>query len=185
MQKGAHTYLQTNISTNTPGGVLLMLYSGAITFLNQAKTLIDEKDYGGKGKAISRAMDVLNELSATLNKELGGTLAANLNSLYMWCITRLAMANLKLDKSIIDEVIGILSKLRDAYAQIQDLPEVQAVSTQIMEKQQADGRTPAALRTGNTAQTASAAAGQPLSGNSMGLAARGRNMYSKLSQVQR
>ena len=36
----------------------------------------------------------------------------------MYCNTRLLRANLKMDTSIIDEVIGILSSFRSAFAEI-------------------------------------------------------------------
>lgn len=138
MQKAASAYLQTNVSTTSPGELIILLYDGAIKFMTQAKDLIDAKDYAGKGMAISKAMGVINELSSVLNKEKGGELAENLNKLYFWCTTKLAMANLKLDKDAIDSVIKVLSGLRSAYAQIQSLPEVQAISAQLANTQTND-----------------------------------------------
>ena len=126
MQKVAQAYMQTSVSTTTPGELLILLYDGAIKFLNQAKQLIANKDYAGKGIAISRTMDILNELSSSLNREKGGELAENLGKLYFWCNSRLAMANLKMNTDLLDEVIKVLVGLRSAYAQIQNLPEAQA-----------------------------------------------------------
>ncbi|MDR2826268.1 MAG: flagellar export chaperone FliS [Deltaproteobacteria bacterium] len=131
MLKAAHAYMQTNVSTTSPGELVVLLYDGAIKFLNQAKQLIAERNYAQKGIAISKAMDIINELSSVLNREKGGELAENLYKLYFWCNTRLAMANLKLDKDIIDSVIKVLSGLRSAYAQIQSLPEAQAAAAQL------------------------------------------------------
>ncbi|MDR1126197.1 MAG: flagellar export chaperone FliS [Deltaproteobacteria bacterium] len=150
MQKVVSAYMQANVSTTTPGELLLLLYDGGINFLNQAKRLIGERDYAGKGIAISKAMDVLNELSSSLNREKGGELAANLNKLYFWCNSRLAMANLKMNTEMIDEVIKVLSGLRGAYAQIQNLPEAQAASAQIQAGNNSDhaiSRNLAAIKT--------------------------------------
>ena len=118
MHKAAQTYLQTQVTTTNRGELLLMLYDGAIKFLSQAKESIKEKDFAQKGILISKAVDILAELTGSLNKERGGELAENLSSLYFYCNSRLLMANLKMDTAILDEVIAILQGLKDAYSQI-------------------------------------------------------------------
>ena len=118
MIKGAKAYFQTQVSTTTQGDLLIMLYDGAIKFLNQAKDKIEEKDYAQKGILISRAIDVIGELDASLNGEKGGEVAKSLHQLYFYCNTRLLKANLEMDTSIVDEVVRILEGLRDAFNQI-------------------------------------------------------------------
>ena len=127
MQKAAQAYLQTQVTTTTQGELLLLLYDGAIKFLTQAKDKIAERDYAGKGILISKALDIVNELDASLNMEKGGELAQNLHKLYFYCSTRLLNANLKMDVAFIDEVIKILSGLRGAYGQIVNTPEAMAI----------------------------------------------------------
>ncbi len=131
MQRAANAYLATQVTTTSPGQVLLMLYDGAIKFLTQAKERMDARDYAGKGNLISKALDILNELSSSLNPEKGGDLADNLGQLYFYCSKRLFQANAKMDQAAVDEVIKILNGLRSAFAQIQDTPEVAAASAQI------------------------------------------------------
>lgn len=173
MFKAANAYLQTGLATNSPGQTVVMLYDGAIKFLNRAKEQIDVKDYAKKGIAISKAIDIINELAATLNKEQGGDLAENLHNLYFWCNAHLAMANLKMDKAMIDSVIKVLSGLRSAFAQIQDLPEAQAVAEQLAVKQgsEAGPQNRVVLPAGMMPQAP-------------GAAMRGRNLYSKMAQAQ-
>ncbi len=118
MHKAAQKYLATQVTTTDQGQLLIMLYDAAIKFLNQSKAMIDEKNYAQKGILISKALDIISELASSLNKDKGGDLADSLNQVYLYCNTRLLMANLKMDKGIIDEVIKILSGVRDAYAQI-------------------------------------------------------------------
>lgn len=118
MLKAAQKYLATQVTTTDQGQLLILLYDAAIKFLNQAKTKIDEKDYAQKGILIAKALDILSELGSSLNKDKGGELADSLNQLYFYCNTRLLMANLKMDKAIIDEVVKIISGVRDAYSQI-------------------------------------------------------------------
>ncbi len=110
--------MQTHVTTTTPGHLVVMLYDGAITFLEQAKEEIAAKNFAKKGILISQALDIIAELDASLNNDKGGELAQNLHRLYVYCNTRLLRANLKMDTAIIDEVIGILSSFRSAFAEI-------------------------------------------------------------------
>ena len=137
MQNVAKTYFQTQFTTMGQGEVLLLLYDGALKFLAQAKEKILVKDYGAKGIAISKALDIISELDATLNPEAGGDLATNLHQLYFICSTRLLRANLKMDISLIDGVMDVLTGLRSAYAEILNRPDAQAASRQIASKQKA------------------------------------------------
>ena len=137
MQNAAKTYFQTQFTTMGQGEVLLLLYDGALKFLAQAKEKILVKDYAAKGIAISKALDIIAELEASLNPEVGGALVENLHQLYFICSTRLLMANLKMDIALIDNVIGVLTGLRSAYAEILNRPEAQAASRQITDKQKA------------------------------------------------
>ncbi len=118
MHKAANAYMQTHVTTTTPGHLVVMLYDGAITFLEQAKEEIAAKNFAKKGILISQALDIIAELDASLNNDKGGELAQNLHRLYVYCNTRLLRANLKMDTAIIDEVIGILSAFRSAFAEI-------------------------------------------------------------------
>ena len=118
MLKAAQAYFQTQVNTTSQGDLLLMLYDGAIKYLRQAKVKIEEKDFAAKGILISKALDIISELDGSLNPNKGGDLAEKLHNLYFFCTMRLFNANLKMDVKLIDEVLLILSGLRDAYGQI-------------------------------------------------------------------
>ncbi|WP_029460012.1 flagellar export chaperone FliS [Solidesulfovibrio alcoholivorans] len=115
MQSAARSYFQTQVATTTQGDLLIMLFDAALKFLRQAKEKIAARDYAQKGILISKALDILSELQGTLNAQKGGELADRLQKLYFFCSTRLLAANLKLDISKIDEVMHILTGLRDAF----------------------------------------------------------------------
>ena len=110
--------MQTQVTTTTPGHLVVLLYDGAITFLEQAKQEIEIRNYAKKGILISQALDIISELDGSLNTETGGEIAQNLHKLYMYCSTRLLQANLKMDITLINEVIGILSSFRSAFSEI-------------------------------------------------------------------
>ncbi len=128
MNKAAQAYFQTNVSTTDQGQLLIMLYDGALKFLQLAREKMLEKDYAAKGIYISKVIDIINELANTLNLEKGGSLAENLNNLYFLCTTRLLQANLKMNVEQLDTVVNILSGLRSAYAQIIVTPEARQIS---------------------------------------------------------
>lgn len=136
MNKAANAYFQTKVSTTDQGQLLIMLYDGALRYLGQAREKIEAKDYAAKGVLISKVIDIINELSSSLNLEKGGSLATNLNNLYVLCTARLLQANLKLDLAALDSVVQILSGLRSAYAQIIETPEARKVSAEIQGRMQ-------------------------------------------------
>jgi len=114
----ARAYFQTRVNTTTQEEVVILLFEAAIKYLKQAKEKIKEKNYAEKGILISKALDIISELDASLNIEKGGDIAKNLHNLYFYCQTRLLTANLKLDCDIIDEVIHILKQIGSAFAEI-------------------------------------------------------------------
>ena len=118
MQKAAQAYFQTQVTTTNQGDLLLMLFDGALKFLGRAKESMAVKDYAEKGILISKALDILAELQSSLNPQKGGELAENLRKLYFLCTTKLLAASMNMDPNLVDEVMRILSGVRDAFAQI-------------------------------------------------------------------
>lgn len=139
MNKAAKAYFQTRVSTTDQGQLLLMLYDGALNYLQQAREKMIAKDFAGKGILISKVIDIVNELSASLNMEKGGSLAVNLNNLYILCTARLLQANLKMSVESLDSVVQILSGLRGAYAQIIETPEARRAAAEIAGRMQPKG----------------------------------------------
>jgi len=118
MLKAAKAYLSTQVTTATQGDLLLMLYDTAIKHLKLAKDKMAQRDYAAKGILITKAIEIVSELHESLNKEKGGEVAKNLSQVYFLCNTRLLQANMEMDQGKIDEVVGIISGLRQAFAQI-------------------------------------------------------------------
>lgn len=115
-------YQEIHVKTADQGKLILMMYDGAIIFLQQAKELNRYKDYVGKYEKISKSQDILFELIAALNMD-AGSIAMNLRSLYMYMIKRLFDANIKKDTIGIDESLKIMTELRGAWEKIVSKPE--------------------------------------------------------------
>lgn len=109
-------YLEIQIQTATPEKLVTMLYDGAIRFMSQAKLHIQNSDFEQANNSLIRAQDIFTELRATLNMD-AGEIAANLDALYEFMINTLVEANIKKDQSKIDDVIGLVTDLRDTWNQ--------------------------------------------------------------------
>jgi flagellar protein FliS len=96
-----------------------MLFDGAIAALSLARIHMAAGEIPQKGAAISKAIDLIsNGLLASLDMEAGGELAERLAALYDYMTQRLLFANLKNSLATLDEVVELLTSLRDAWAQI-------------------------------------------------------------------
>ncbi|HUP58757.1 MAG TPA: flagellar export chaperone FliS [Bdellovibrionota bacterium] len=96
---GANQYKQTAVKTANRGTLLLMLYEAAIKNVKMATVAIDDKDLSAKGKAIGKAHDIVNELMNTLDFNVGGDIARDLERLYHFMTEQLVKANLDSSKN--------------------------------------------------------------------------------------
>ena len=108
-------YQENRVMTQTPGRIVVMLYEGAVKFLKQAIREMEAGKYIEKGKSISRAVDIIQELNVTLNMEAGGEIAKNLRQLYAFMLDRLFQANIRKDAGMIRETIKVLEGLNESW----------------------------------------------------------------------
>jgi len=120
---GANQYKQMAVKTATKGQILLMLYEGAIQNVKKATLAIEKKDLNAKGQHIGKAHDIINELLATLNFDVGGNVARDLERLYHFMGEQLVKANMENSKEPLLTVQKLLETLldgwRSAVAQVQ------------------------------------------------------------------
>ncbi|WP_456406936.1 flagellar export chaperone FliS [Thiolapillus sp.] len=115
----ANHYSQVDTYTGVNGAdshrLVLMLLNGALSNIAVAKGGIERQDIAGKGEAIGHAISIVNGLRTSLNLELGGELAENLDSLYDYMERRLLEANIQSDRSILEEVAGLLHEIKEGW----------------------------------------------------------------------
>ncbi len=121
-------YQQTQIQTASQEQILLMLYDGAIQFLNKAKKGIEDKNIEVIHNNIIGAQKIISEFMNTLDMETGGDVAKNLYGLYDYMYFRLVQANVKRDSTIIDEVLVHLKELRRTWDQAIKITNKEKVS---------------------------------------------------------
>jgi flagellar protein FliS len=115
---GAKSYLQTQVQSADPMQLVVLLYDGALRQATIAHDAMVRKDIPTRRTAIGKALDIVAELQNTLDLERGGKVSADLDGLYAYVISRLLDAVAHQDPKPIEEAIGILSTLRDAWQQI-------------------------------------------------------------------
>ena len=108
-------YRQVQVTTASPGKLVLMLYQGAIRAMKQAVDLIEKKDYQGKGNALIKAQDIIMELNLALDMNVGGEISRSLRQLYIYMYKRLIDANLELNTAYIEECIQIMTGLQSSW----------------------------------------------------------------------
>ena len=113
-------FQQSATLTAPPGQIILMLYDGALRFLERALSGFDLPDPAQSNMAVNnnlqRARDIIRELDCALNHKKGGELAETLHHLYQYFEGRLHTSNVKTQRHGTEEVIQHLNVLRDAWA---------------------------------------------------------------------
>ena len=118
MKNGVKTYQETAVTTQNKGRLIVMLYEGAIKFMNLAIKEIEAESWDQKGKYINKARDIIFELNSVLDMEAGGEIANNLRKLYSFMDNKLAQANTNKDTEKIREVIKLMKELNEGWKAI-------------------------------------------------------------------
>ncbi len=123
MDNRLQTYREVNVHTMNRGKIVVMLFSGAITFLAKARMYAEKCDYYNKGRYINKAQSIIDELNYSLDMARGQEIAKNLRSLYMFLSRYLTDANRRNDLTMIDKAVNILEILKSAFDEVVNNPE--------------------------------------------------------------
>ena len=115
---GLGAYQETTVLTQDKGKLIVMLYEGAIKFLKLAQKDITDGNYESKNTHINKAWDIINELNVSLDMEAGGEISENLRKLYAFMLTHISTANFKNDSQIAQEVVDMLTELKEGWEAI-------------------------------------------------------------------
>lgn len=122
-RQAINAYAQVGVHTGamsaSPHKLIVMLYDGARGAIARAKFCMEAGDIAGKGTAISKAIDIVdNGLRAVLDHSAGGDIAADLERLYEYITRQLMLANLRNSAQMLGEVDALLENLSSAWAAI-------------------------------------------------------------------
>ncbi|TDP71623.1 flagellar export chaperone FliS [Roseateles toxinivorans] len=114
---------ETSVQSAGPHRLVAMLFEGLMDSMAQAKGAMRAGNLEAKGKALGRAVRIIEEgLRAALDMR-AGPLAADLQDLYSYTTLRLTQANLRNDEAAIEECQRLLQPLKDAWDAIGDQVE--------------------------------------------------------------
>jgi len=109
-------YANNKVMTSSPAELTLMLYEGAIKFINIALGAIEEKDIQKAHTNILKAEHIIDYLRQTLDMKYA--VAQDFENIYSYLSDRLIEANLKKDPDILQEVNTHLRSVRDTWKEV-------------------------------------------------------------------
>ncbi len=137
-------YQQNQVNQATPEQILIMLYDAAIRHTVRAIEGMANRDLVAKAEGISKAMHIITTFSDTLDHQIGGEIAENLDALYNFMVRELSTANLNNDPAPLKNVESLLRDLRSTWTEAIALHQQQ----QAEKRAERTGKNPA----GNYAQ---------------------------------
>jgi len=119
----ANTYanvgLETGVAAASPHQLIIMLYEGAELAVRMAIKHMNEGDLARKSAAITHASTIiLDGLRAALDTRQRSDIVLQLDALYDYMNRRLMLAHLKNQTAPLEEVLGLLRELHDAWRRI-------------------------------------------------------------------
>ena len=94
---------------------IVMLYDGAIKFLNLTAMDMESGDLIAKSEHSDRALEIVMYLQSILDFEKGGDVAVNLDKLYRSITAMVLKASAKTDAAMMRKAGDLLAPVRDAW----------------------------------------------------------------------
>lgn len=108
--------LETEVMGASPERLISLLFRGAQTALAQARHHLHNGNIAERGKALSKAIDIVDTgLKASVDAERGGEVARHLVAAYDLIIRDLMQANLHQDEAKLDSATRLLDNLAEAW----------------------------------------------------------------------
>lgn len=108
-------YIETEILTADPVKLVQMLYRGAMEAVGDARAKLAIRDIKGRSAAVTKAVEILAELSSSLDHERGGELSVSLAALYDFVQRRLLAGNQEQSDRPLAEAERVLETLGEAW----------------------------------------------------------------------
>jgi flagellar protein FliS len=113
-------YKEARIRTAGQGQLIVMLYDEALKQIDTALQILDSrtKKLDRVHNAITKAQDIVTELTVSLDFDKGGDVAKSLFNLYMFFNRQLMEGNVSKDAAPIRIVRNFMAQIRESWAQI-------------------------------------------------------------------
>ena len=120
--------VRTEIESAAPHRLIQMLVDGALTKIRIARKCMERGDVVGKCENIDWSMAIIGGLRGSLDLNSGGVIAENLDSLYEYMCRQLALANVRTDHLLLDEVLSLLGEIKAGWDGIEPLIAQESVA---------------------------------------------------------
>lgn len=111
-------YLRNQVLSAKPEELRLMLFDGAIRFLNLGRKGLVDKDYDVSYTNISKAQKIVLELSNSLNRDVMPEVTEKLSALYTYIYRLLVDASTTREPQPLDEAVNLLKYERETWAML-------------------------------------------------------------------
>ena len=117
MQRNPYAeYRNSQVMTASPAELTLMLYDGAIKFVNIAHDAIEKGEIEKANTNIQKASNVIEELQSTLNHKYA--VAEDFDNVYKYIRDRLLWANMRKDNEILEQAKDAINQMRDTWKEV-------------------------------------------------------------------
>ena len=115
---GTRAYQRTQVLTARPETLQLMLYEGAVRFVEEARLALAANDRETACLRLERARLIVLYLAECLRPDAAPELCARMASAYQFIFGRLVDAGLTASQTSLDEALECLRFLRDTWAEL-------------------------------------------------------------------
>jgi flagellar secretion chaperone FliS len=113
----AQAYQATEAATADPRHLVVLLFDAMVRFLHRAREATVQGDRYEQCQGVLRAQKILSALLAALNPGVEPAFVDGLFALYNWLHGKLTEAGMSDDPALLDEILAIVTQLRDAWRQ--------------------------------------------------------------------
>lgn len=121
MNKGHYIqeYRRQSVEGASPLQLVIMLYDGALRFVENGKLALIEGDLYRQNDQFQRAQRIITELMSCLDMQSGGEVATNLANLYGFAYNQLVAANVNCDSEAAEQAAKVLRELRQSWLELE------------------------------------------------------------------
>lgn len=117
-------YRKQAVNGASPLQLIVMLYDGALRFMEAGRAAIVAGNLEQQNASLQKAQRIIAELISCLDMAQGGEIAQNLFGLYTYCYNQLVEANFDDRADLVDQVMKIMSDLRESWVQLESQQRV-------------------------------------------------------------
>jgi flagellar secretion chaperone FliS len=109
------SYLESEVLSADPIQLVQLLYRGAIEGIEQARQHVRSGDIAARGRAITKAGNIVAELIGAVDREKGGELARHLLELYDYVQRRLNQGHFEQSEAPLEEAGRLMATLLEGW----------------------------------------------------------------------